>query len=500
MVAIVDPHIKKTDSFRIYTDARDLDVLVKKADNSDFDGWCWTGSSVWVDFFNPKSWDWWTRMFSFNVWKESSKALFIWNDMNEPSVFDGPEITMPKDNIHDGGWEHRDVHNINGMMFHNQTQHAITVRDTPELRPFVLSRSFFAGSHRYGAVWIGDNLGTWDHLAGETAVFLSNSIAGISFVGSDVGGFFGNPTPELLVRWYQAGAFMPFFRAHAHIDTKRREPYLFEEPTRSYLRDALRLRYAMLPVWYNAFHAAATKGYPVIWPHYALFPEDEGGFAIDDQYYIGDSGVLFKPVVAEGAQESTVYLAADQPYYDYFHRKLYYASAKPRNITIATPLDQFPLLIEGGHIVPTRERVRRTSSLMWQDPFTLTVALGKDGSATGQLYLDDGETLAHTQGEFIHRRFSYTPTGKNGAGKLSSAAHVVYDGANAWAQKIAHVKVERIVILGHEAAPSSVTVAGEAVQFEYTKPVKGREPVPGKVVIKNPGIKVGADWEVVVAA
>lgn len=117
MVAIVDPHIKKTDSFRIYTDARDLDILVKKADGSNFEGWCWTGSSVWVDFFNPASWDWWTRMFTFGVWKESTKWLFIWNDMNEPSVFDGPEISVPRDTLHHGGWENRDVHNINGMLF-----------------------------------------------------------------------------------------------------------------------------------------------------------------------------------------------------------------------------------------------------------------------------------------------------------------------------------------------------------------------------------------------
>jgi alpha 1,3-glucosidase len=81
---------------------------------------------------------------------------------------------------------------------------------------------------------------------------------------ADVGGFFGDPTPELLVRWYQAGAFMPFFRAHAHIDTKRREPYLFDEPIRGYLRDAVRLRYQMLPVWYNAFYDASIGGYPIM--------------------------------------------------------------------------------------------------------------------------------------------------------------------------------------------------------------------------------------------
>ena len=111
-------------------------------------------------------------------------------------------------------------------------------------------------------------------------MLLSLNIAGMSFSGgaflesskvvnlanqtADVGGFFGDPTPELLVRWYQAGAFMPFFRAHAHIDTKRREPYLYDEPIRGYLRDAVRLRYQMLPIWYNAFHDASVGGYPII--------------------------------------------------------------------------------------------------------------------------------------------------------------------------------------------------------------------------------------------
>jgi alpha 1,3-glucosidase len=81
---------------------------------------------------------------------------------------------------------------------------------------------------------------------------------------ADVGGFFGNPTPEMLIRWYQAGAFMPFFRAHAHIDTKRREPYLYDEPYKSIMRDTIRLRYTMLPIWYTAFHEASVSGTPTM--------------------------------------------------------------------------------------------------------------------------------------------------------------------------------------------------------------------------------------------
>lgn len=75
MVAIVDPHVKRTDDYRIYTDARDLEVLVRRADGTNFEGWCWPGSSVWVDFFNPKSWDWWTKMFKLDTWTVSRRVL-----------------------------------------------------------------------------------------------------------------------------------------------------------------------------------------------------------------------------------------------------------------------------------------------------------------------------------------------------------------------------------------------------------------------------------------
>jgi alpha 1,3-glucosidase len=138
-----------------------------------------------------------------------------------------------------------------------------------------------------------------------------------------VGGFFGNPETELLVRWYQAGVFYPFFRAHAHIDTKRREPWLFGEPHTSQIRDALRLRYQLLPAIYTAFHKSSVSGLPILTyppsldiglrrPQFIQFPEDEKGFAMDDQAYLGDTGILIHPVVKKGATSVTVYLAEDK--------------------------------------------------------------------------------------------------------------------------------------------------------------------------------------------
>ncbi|GHJ85091.1 hypothetical protein NliqN6_1493 [Naganishia liquefaciens] len=506
MVAIVDPHIKRTDDFRIYKDAQDKNVITKKSDGkTNFEGWCWTGSSVWVDFFNPASWSWWKDMFSFNVWKDSTKFLFIWNDMNEPSVFDGPEISMPRDNVHHGGWEHRDVHNINGMMFHRATHDALVVREEPAKRSFVLSRSFFAGSQRYGAIWTGDNMGTWDHMAGETSMLLSLNICGMTFCGADVGGFFGNPSPEMLIRWYQAGAFMPFFRAHAHIDTKRREPYLYEDPYKSIMRDTIRLRYTMLPIWYTAFHEASRTGTPTMRPQYVVFPKDDKGFAVDDQYYVGGSGLLVKPVTAPSVDSSQVYLSDNQPYYNYFTHHFYPASDSVRNVTVPSPLESFPLLVQGGNILPIRARARRASTLMWRDPFTLVVALRRQGDAQGELYLDDGESFAYANGDYVWRGFRAVSergqTVVSSFDKASSENGSALTRLGSWASQIADVHVEKLVILGLETKPTSVTVEGEAGDLAWVwedgcAATDKAEGTASRLTIKAPGVRVLREWSI----
>ncbi|CAG8722574.1 13794_t:CDS:1, partial [Acaulospora colombiana] len=145
MVTIVDPHLKRDDNYYVYKEASDLDLFTKEPDGRVYDGWCWPGSSSWPDFTNPSTREWWSKKIAFDQYKGSTGFLFVWNDMNEPSVFNGPEITMPKDIIHHGGWEHRDLHNIYGLLFHASTAVGLSNRKIPSSRPFVLSRAFFAG-------------------------------------------------------------------------------------------------------------------------------------------------------------------------------------------------------------------------------------------------------------------------------------------------------------------------------------------------------------------
>ena len=196
---------------------------------------------------------------------------------------------MPKDCKNIKGVEHRYWHNLYGLYMQSATAEGLIQRSSHDIapvnpsdsnsgggsmfslpslhrqqsnavplaqqqRPFVLSRAFWAGSQRFGAIWTGDNTATWGHLKIAAPMLLSINLAGLSFAGADVGGFFGNPDGELFTRWYGAAAFTPFFRGHAHIETKRREPWVYGEPYTTILRSFAMIRYSLLPYWYTLFY------------------------------------------------------------------------------------------------------------------------------------------------------------------------------------------------------------------------------------------------------
>ena len=266
MVTIVDPHMKRDNSYYIHKEATSLGLYIKdKNGDNDFDGWCWPGSSSYLDFTTEKVRSWWADQFHYSKYKGSTPELFTWNDMNEPSVFNGPEVSMQKDLLNLNKCEHREWHNLYGMLFHRSTSEGLIKRNEGgNVRPFVLSRSFFAGSQRYGAIWTGDNEAKWSHLEISAPMLLGLNVGALSFVGADVGGFFGDTDAELMTRWMQAGAYQPFFRGHAHHDAKRREPWMFGDETMARLRRAAMARYALLPYWYTVFWQAGVTGMPVM--------------------------------------------------------------------------------------------------------------------------------------------------------------------------------------------------------------------------------------------
>jgi alpha 1,3-glucosidase len=487
LVAIIDPHIKKKDGYKIGDELNRKDLAVHNKDGQIYEGWCWPGSSNWIDCFNPAAITWWKSLFQYSQF--GAPNVFIWNDMNEPSVFNGPETTMPKDNLHHGGWEHRDVHNINGMTFHNATYEALLSRKKGELkRPFVLTRSFYAGSQRLGAMWTGDNQANWDHLAASFPMILNNGIAGFPFAGADVGGFFGNPEKDLLTRWYQAGAFYPFFRGHAHIDTRRREPYLIGEPYTGIVTQALRLRYSLLPAWYTAFHEASVNGTPIIRPHYFEYPADEAGFTIEDQFFVGSTGLLAHPVVTQNAESVDIYLPDDEIYYDYFDYKTYTGQGKHN---VIAPLERIPLLMQGGHIIPRKDRPRRSSGLMKFDPYTFVIVLDKAGSANGEIYVDDGESFDYESGAYIRRAFGFadnvlTSKDISTKGKLTDK----------YLKTMKNIGLEKIIIVGAPATwanKSAVKIGHTEARLEFHAAETGKA---AWAVVKKPAVVIGEDFKI----
>jgi alpha 1,3-glucosidase len=315
-------------------------------------------------------------------------------------------------------------------------------------------------------------------------MLLSFNVAGLPFIGSDSGGFFGNPNAELMTRWFQASAYHPFFRAHAHHDAKRREPYVFGEPHTSRLRKAVVARYQLLPLWYTLFHESHNNGMPVmraLWMHY---PQDESVFGVDDTFLVGED-LLVKPVTREHQTTQSVYLPGG-PTARWFDTEDHTEYAGGKTHSVAAPIDKIPVYQRGGSIVPKQMRVRRSSKLMLYDPYTLVVALDSAGAAQGDLYLDDFHTFAHEQGAFVHRRFKMTQTGPNCVLTSEDAA----DGKGG-KQGFAPINtVERIVVLGFKSAPKSInTKAGASLDFLFDTTTK-------TLTVRKPDLKVAEDFEV----
>lgn len=490
LVAIIDPHVKKDADYVVYKEALAGDYCVKNADGGIYEGQCWPGASVWPDYTNPETMKWWSSWYNVDKFEGAKDNLHVWNDMNEPAVFTGPDISMHRDSIHADGWEHRDLHNMYGSLMVKSTYEGLKARNKDEpKRPFILSRSFWAGVHRYGAIWSGDNMGTWEHLESATATLINNGIAGMTFSGADVGGFFDDPPKDMLTRWYQAGAFYPFFRAHAHIDTKRREPWLIGEPYTGMIRDAILLRYSLLPTWYTAFHKASTSGMPVMRPHFVVFPDDVAGFKTQDQYFIGDSGLLHHPVVKKDSETIELYLADDQPYYDYYNFTLYQGRGMK---TIKTPLEYNPLFIHGGHVVTRRDRHRRSAELTRHDPMTLVVALDNAGTAEGTLYQDDGETFRYEAGQYIYRKFIFAQQSL-----CSEDLHPSPEQAKPYADSTRGVKIERVLLVGFSGSATRARVEQGSDSWT-SEVVEVRDLGASKKVfsIRNPAVLVSQSFKI----
>ena len=479
LITIIDPHLKKHVSYPIYKEAQHNHYLVKTKESADFTGWCWPGDSVWPDFINPSVQHWWSKLFTPKHWPGFDGGIVdIWNDMNEPSVFNGPEKSMQRDLVHYNGFEHRDVHNIYGYLMTKSTYEGLRAH-RPNLRPFILTRSFFVGSQKHCAAWTGDNMSRWTHLRASIPMILSLSSVGISFSGADVPGFFHDPESEnLVVRWYQAAAFQPFYRAHAHMDTKKREPWTFSDKTRDLISHAIRLRQNLLPYLYTLFYANHLNGMPPMRPLWSQFESEEKTFDIEDAFLLGKS-ILVHPVTEDEVDSIQVYLPGPQRTWLNLQSKTIYEGGKTHKLPV--DLTTIPYFQLDSTIVARREKIRRSAALSnaMNDSIVLDVFLGKTGSADGDLYLDDGLTFNHEKGDYVHTQFTYQD------GTLTKR---VLGG-----ERKTRVKIEKVHLYNYPSRPASVRslVDGHNVPLAFSYDNETRE-----LLIRRLDLNLAVDWKI----
>ncbi len=386
VVAMIDPGISVRDGYHVYASGKERDVFVKLPDGSEGRGLCWPGPCAYPDFLSPVTREWWGSLYEPMV---EHGIDGYWNDMNEPSVFDGPGGTFPDDAVHqteDGPVSHDQAHNAYGHEMVRATREGLEQLQ-PDRRPFVLTRAAYAGSQRYAAAWSGDNVSTWDDLRHCVPMALNMAASGFVLYGPDLGGFGGAPSPELFVRWLQAGAHLGLMRVHSCLDTPDQEPWSYGEPWTEHAREAIRTRYRLLSYTYSLVHEAAETGTPMVRALWMQWPQIPHLATAEDRWMLGP-GLLVAPVLEAGVTRKTVPLPPGRWYT--------FPEGRPVRLdgcdaTIDAPLDKTPVLARGGAIVPW-DRPGRNADDTCGAELRIKVFAGGGGEFT--LVEDDGDGAA----------------------------------------------------------------------------------------------------------
>lgn len=463
LVTIVDPGTKVDPDYSVYKQGVEQDFFCHNPDGSLFVGQVWPGDCHFPDFSNSEVRKWWGDLYKNHlemgvdgIWNDMDEPaltdMFV-NKEEEQSKAKAAdesrarkveqartpeetqarkaeqaqtyrdeikeelsterwlaEKTMPGSVLHRAGDKHptgpdgaptthAEFHNAYGLEMARSTYEGL-LRLRPDQRPFVLTRSGTAGIQRYAAVWTGDNSSNWEHIQMAISMCLNLGISGVPFVGMDVGGFWGNSNGEMLVRFAQLGALLPFFRNHNEISSIDQEPWAFGEPYESAYRAAVETRYRLLPYIYDAFYEASRTGTPIIRPLYYHFPNDERALFEETAFLIGPN-LLSAPVSQGGATSREVYLP-EGGWIDFWDGTHYHGNVSAE---INAPLERWPLFVRQNSILPTLPVMQHVDQVP-DAPLTFTCYMGGDGEAAYTLYEDDGSSLAYQRGEYAEIRLS----------------------------------------------------------------------------------------------
>jgi alpha-glucosidase len=444
-VLITDLHIKKDSGhhYAPYDTGTQRDIFVKKPDGTVYVGPVWPGDAVFPDFTLTQARDWWGEQYHDFL---AMGIAGFWNDMNEPSVFQRADKTMPLENLHrlDDGTtrDHRAIHNVFGMENVRATYDGLR-KLQPDERPFVLTRAAYAGTQRFAASWTGDNSSTWNHLSMSTPMLLSLGLCGYSLMGDDIGGFAGTPTPDLLTRWIELGAFNVIYRDHTAKGSADQEPWVHGPEHEMIRRRYIELRYQMLPYIYTGIEEMTRTGLPFLRPIFLEYPQATD-LEKDDHNFLFGRDLFAAPVDTEMLDAKEVTL----PPGDWFD--FWTGNKPPRHdkIQLHPKLDELPLYVRAGAILPMQSVVQSTSETP-AGPLKLRVYPGED--CHGSLYMDDGHTYAYQKNEFL--RVQYTC--QLSPGSLTVTSKLQTNAFKPW------WTTTELTIFGAPSAPKSASVGSQ---------------------------------------
>jgi alpha-glucosidase len=386
-VTIIDPGVKSDPGFDVYQEGLRRDAFCRLPDGELFTGLVWPGWTVFPDFTHPEIRHWWGEYYRRLL---DAGVAGIWHDMNEPCSFAAwGGLHLPdalQHHLEGKGGDHTVAHNIYGMQMNRACFEAIQ-RLRPEQRPWVVSRSGWAGGQRYAWNWTGDTESTWQGLKQTIATVLNLGLSGFPYSGPDIGGFSGEPSAELYLRWFQLATFMPFFRTHSASGTPRREPWVYGEPYTQIMRKFLRLRYQLLPYWYSLSWEAAQTGHPLVRPR-GWYAKDGAftdlpGSQPADAFYLG-SAIFIAPILEPGEHLRQVRLP-EGGWYDFWEDKYFEGGI---STDILPQLERIPVFIRAGSLIPLQEGTTLQLHIYTSQPNAVS---GNLAQYTSVIFSDSGD-------------------------------------------------------------------------------------------------------------
>ena len=394
-VLITEPFIL-TNSQK-WSDAKKNQALAKNADGTSKRFDFYFGNTGLVDIFNEKGKNWFNNIYS-SLYQQGISGW--WGDLGEPEVH-------PSDTLHtleDGNVVNADaIHNVYGHQWAKMVYENL-LNLAPNKRPFILMRSGFAGSQRYGMIpWTGDVNRTWGGLKPQVELSLQMGLLGMGYTHSDLGGFAGGEKfdKEMYIRWLQYGVFQPIYRPHAQ-DHIASEVVFHDKETQDILRKFIKLRYKLLPYNYTLAYQNSTTGMPLMRPLFFELNEsvtNNNNLNVMDNAtsYLWGDAFLVTPVVDAKVKSVSVPLPKGV-WFDYFNGKKYQGN---QSVEIATSLETLPVLVRAGAFIPMVDDIQSTQDY---DSSKLTLHYYADESVKhshSEMYEDDGEMFqANTQGLF----------------------------------------------------------------------------------------------------